>query len=104
MRADYPRFQALGAEIVAVAPHTIVEVDDYWQRQRLPFIGVADPDRRVFAAYDVQSTVWSLGQRPGLFLIDRTGAVRYAQVGAQQWDIPRNADVLRTLAGMAPEG
>ncbi len=55
------------------------------------------PSRAVFRLYEVQSRVWSLGQRPGLYIIDRDGMVRFAHVGAQQWDIPSDEWVLGRL-------
>jgi hypothetical protein len=42
----------------------------------------------------VESRAISLGQRPGLFVIDREGTVRYSHIGWQQWDIPKNSEVL----------
>jgi hypothetical protein len=38
--------------------------------------------------YDVKSAMISLGQRPGLFIVDSAGIVRYAYLGFQQWEIP----------------
>jgi hypothetical protein len=51
--------------------------------------------------YDVRWALGSLGQRPGLYVIDRDGIVRYALLGAQQWEIPSNAEVLAALAALA---
>ncbi len=39
----------------------------------------------------------SVGQRPGLFIVDRAGIVRYAYLGNQQWEIPPNREVLQQL-------
>ena len=39
----------------------------------------------------------SLGQRPGLFVIDAEGVVRYAYLGFQQWEIPSIDDTLAEL-------
>ena len=39
----------------------------------------------------------SLGQRPGLFVIDKEGVVRYAYLGWQQWEIPSVDETLREL-------
>jgi len=60
-----------------------------------------DPDRQVYRQYDVKSTFISLGQRPGLFVIDREGVVRYAYLGRQQWEIPTVDETLRQLDVLA---
>ena len=39
----------------------------------------------------------SLGQRPGLFVIDRDGVVASAYLGFQQWEIPTVDETLAEL-------
>ena len=98
LRRDYERFQEQNAEILAIAPDTLNNARDYFQKHDIPFPCLADDAHSVYDQYDVQSKWSSLGQRPGLFLIDREGIVRYAYLGTQQWEIPDNATVLRQLA------
>ena len=83
-----------------MAPDTLEHARDYFEGHRLPFTCLADPDRRVFRLYDVQSRLASLGQRPGLFLIDKEGVVRFAYLGWQQWEIPTNQTVLARLQAL----
>ncbi len=61
-----------------MAPDTLEHARSYFERNRLPFPCLADPERRVFRLYDVQSRLVSLGQRPALFVIDPDGVVRWA--------------------------
>ena len=100
MRDDYQRFQNAEAEVVAVAPDTIENARSFFERHRLPFPCLADPDRRVFRMYDVQSRLVSLGQRPALFVIDKEGIVQYAHLGSQQWEIPTDETVLAQLEAL----
>ena len=51
----------------------------------------------VYQLFDVQSKIISLGQRPGLFIIDKDGIVRFTFIGMQQWEIPPNSQVLEIL-------
>jgi peroxiredoxin Q/BCP len=101
LRDDIERFRELGAQVVAVAPDTVDGVARYLARNPLPYPVVADPDHRVFDAYDVQSRLASLGQRPALFVVDRDGVVRYDAVGTQQWQIPTNDEVIAVLRSLA---
>jgi hypothetical protein len=42
----------------------------------------------------------SLGQRPAVFVVDQTGAVRFDSIGTQQWQIPSNDNVLLVLSSL----
>lgn len=97
MRQDYPKFQQRGAEVVAITADALVRGHEYFRTYSLPFPLLLDPRRAVYRQYGVHWRVLSLGQRPGLFIVDKQGIVRYAHVGKQQWNIPRNADVLKVL-------
>ena len=101
MRADINRFAEAGASVVAIAPEgsdavaRFVGKDDDW-----PFPILADDDHAVFDNYDVASKLMSLGQRPAVFVIDRSGVVRFDSVGTQQWQIPTNDAVLAVLSDL----
>lgn len=97
MRDEFDAFQTRGAQVVCVAPHGVDDAREIKERDTLPFTVLADEDRAVFRAYDVASTMLSLGQRPAVFVVDAQGDVRFAYVGSQQWDIPKNAQVLECL-------
>ncbi len=97
MRDRHDEFEKRGAQVIAVAPHAPENVAGFAEANRLPFPALADPDRKVFRQYDVKSALVSLGQRPGLFIIDAEGVVRYAYLGWQQWEIPSIDETLREL-------
>jgi peroxiredoxin Q/BCP len=97
LRDRYSGFTERGAEVIAIAPDTVENASGYFEREKLPFPCLADPDRAVFRMYDVKSAMISLGQRPGLFIVDKAGVVRYAHLGFQQWEIPTIDDTLAEL-------
>ena len=97
MRDRYAEFEERGAYILAIAPDTPENARRYAQDNDIPFPCLPDPDRQVFRQYDVKSAMISLGQRPGLFLIDKDGIVRYAHLGWQQWEIPSVDETLEQL-------
>ena len=101
MRDRYGEFEQRGAQVIAIAPDTLENAQSYFQRNEMPFPCLADPDRAVFRRYDVKSAVVSLGQRPGLFVIDGEGVVRYAYLGWQQFEIPSVDETLRQLDVLA---
>lgn len=97
MRDRYSEFQQRNAEVVAIAPDTLEHAQAFFQQHDIPFPCLADPDRSVFRLYDVKSALVSLGQRPGLFVIDRDGVVQYAHLGFQQWEIPSIDETLAAI-------
>lgn len=97
MRDRIGEFEQRGAQVIAIAPDTLEHAQSYFQQNDIPFPCLADPDRRVFRQYDVKSAMVSLGQRPGLFIIDKDGVVAFAYLGFQQWEIPTIDDTLAEL-------
>jgi len=97
LRQDYEAFRSREAEIVVIAPDTLGNAREYFQKHALPFPGLVDDTHAIYDRYDVQSRLLSLGQRPALFIVDQAGTVRYAHLGTQQWEIPPNDEVLKQL-------
>jgi peroxiredoxin len=89
LREAHQQLTAGGAQIVAIAPDDIDGLKKHLATNAYPFTLLADSDGSVFDAYDVTSRMISLGQQPGLFVIDRTGKVAFDAIGNQQWDLVR---------------
>ncbi len=86
---------------MAIAPDSLDNARGYFQKNEIPFPALADPDRSVFGQYDVKSAIVSLGQRPGLFIIDGEGMVRYSYLGWQQWEIPTIDETLEQIDSLS---
>lgn len=97
MRDRIGEFAQRNATVVAIAPDVLDHARDYFEKNQLPFPCLADPGRTAFRQYDVKSALISLGQRPGLFIVDKDGIVRYAHLGWQQWEIPTVDETLAEL-------
>jgi peroxiredoxin Q/BCP len=97
LRQDYTQFTDLDAEIIAIAPDTMGNAQSFFRANQLPFPGLVDDELAVYQMFDVQSKLSSLGQRPGLFIIDKQGVIRFAYLGTQMWEIPENLEVLDQL-------
>ncbi len=100
MRDDYDRFTALGAEVLAISAEPAKRSEGYLRSHPLPYPTLVDEEHAVFDAYDVTSRLMSLGQRPGLFVIDADGVVCFEEVGAQQYNIPPDEQVLKVLESL----
>jgi peroxiredoxin len=100
LREDIERFNQAGARVVAIAPDTAEGVARFVRDNDYPFRLLPDAEHTVFDAYDVISTMMSLGQRPALFVVDRDGIVRFDSIGTQQWQIPSNDNVLAVISSL----
>jgi peroxiredoxin len=100
LRADINRFEGVGAQVVAIAPDDAEGVIRFVRDNDYPFPLLADSEHIVFDAYDVINKLASLGQRPALFVVDRSGVVRFDSIGTQQWQIPSNDNVLAVVSSL----
>jgi peroxiredoxin len=101
LRDDIQRFNEAGARVVAIAPDTAEGVARFVRDNDYPFPLLPDAEHTVFDAYDVVSTMMSLGQRPALFVVDGDGTVRFDSIGTQQWQIPSNDNVLAVISSLS---
>ncbi len=62
-----------------------------------------DDSRAVLKAYGVWHAVgldaWNIA-RPALFLIDRTGAIRYSFVADRQHEFPEHEEIMEAIESM----
>lgn len=73
-RDNYPELTAMGAEVVGISTDTFATQCEFAQRQEVSFPLLADPDRRISAAYGVLWPLLSRAQRV-TFVISETGII-----------------------------
>ena len=75
-------------------------VRTYIEETGLPFNILIDEKRDVLRAYGVWHKfgldAWNIA-RPALFLIDRSGAIRYSFIADRQEEFPSSAEIERAL-------
>jgi peroxiredoxin Q/BCP len=104
LRRDYRKFTKMETEIVCIAPEDLETVRRYWRRERLPFVGLADPEHKVADRYGQAVRLLKLGRLPLQLIIDQTGTVRYRHDANSMSDIPDNAEMLEELSLADPIG
>ncbi|MBM4426425.1 MAG: redoxin domain-containing protein [Chloroflexi bacterium] len=97
MRDHYAEFQARSAEIIAVGPNDFESFKKYWDKENIPFIGLADPDHKVARLYRQEVNIFKLGRMPLNGIVDRNGRIRYIHFGASTSDIPDNETFLSVI-------
>jgi peroxiredoxin len=97
LRQDYRQFVELAAEVVVVGPDDRRAFKTYWEKERLPFVGLPDPKASVLRLYGQEVNLFKLGRMPAQVLIDKHGVARFVHYGHSMMDIPSNEELLELL-------
>jgi peroxiredoxin len=97
LREGYESFKRRGAAVLAVGPNALPVFQEYWKKERIPFIGMPDPDHSVARTYRQEVNLFKLGRMPLNCVIDANGYVRYAHYGKSMSDIPSNDELLHVI-------
>jgi peroxiredoxin len=97
LRQDYAEFTARGSALIALGPDGPNAFRRYWSENQIPFPGCPDIGSKVADRYYQEVNLFKLGRMPAIFVIDRSGQIRYAHYGDSMSDIPANEIVLNVL-------
>ncbi len=97
MRQDYQRFVEKDTEIILVGPEDPHEFQAHWSEEKLPFIGIPDPEQNIIELYGQQVKLLKFGRMPAQFIIDKQGIVRYSHYSNSMSDIPSNDEILELI-------
>jgi peroxiredoxin Q/BCP len=97
LRDEYDQFMGRGAEILAIGPNDVESFKRYWVNEKIPFIGLPDPDHSVSKMYRQEVNLFKLGRMPLNCIIDAKGYVRFAHYGSSMRDIPSNEELLHVI-------
>ena len=104
LRQEYGEFVRRGAEVVVVGPEGSAGFRSFWEREKLPFVGLPDPEHTVLKLYGQQVRLFKLGRMPAQVIVDAAGIARWAHFGHSMADIPSNAELLALLDGLGAPG
>jgi peroxiredoxin len=97
LQDDYPEFEALNAEILAVSVEE-AEVGRYVSNLlELQYPVAADLEHQVVDLYGVYNLLGDSLATPSVFVIDRDGSVRWKYVGQSSADRPTNEMILEQV-------
>lgn len=102
MRDDHEAFKALGAKILVVTRHDADKTREYWSKEKLPFLGIADPEGSVTKRFGQQWKLLSLGRMPAQLVVDCQGKLALAHYGKSMSDILPNEQILSVIKQLAP--
>ena len=97
LRDEYDQFVSRGVEIVAIGPNPPATFEQYWRNERIPFIGLPDPNHKVALLYRQEVYMFKMGRMPLNCIVDANGYIRYANFGASMRDIPANQVLFQVI-------
>jgi peroxiredoxin Q/BCP len=97
MRDHYSEFISHGAEIVTVGPDGASSFQRYWENEKIPYIGLPDPEKKVSRLYKQEVNIFKLGRMPLNCVVDINGRIRYVHFAANMTDIPDNETFLHVI-------
>jgi peroxiredoxin Q/BCP len=101
MRDGYPEFTNRGVEILAAGPNDLPSFKRYWEAEKIPYIGLADPEHKVARNYRQEVNIFKLGRMPLVCVVDANGRIRYAHHGYSMSDIPDNETLIHVIDELA---
>jgi peroxiredoxin len=97
MRNSYSEFTSRGAEILAIGTDSVSSFQEYWKKEKIPYIGLPDPERNVPQLYKQEVNIFKLGRMPLNCVVDTQGRIRYVHYGSNMSDIPDNETFLNVI-------
>ena len=102
MQADYPSFQELNAEILAISVEDSPVGQHVSDLLDLQYPVLSDADHRVTGQYGVYNLLGDSLAAPSVFIIDLEGIIRWEYVGQSTSDRPSNQTILEQLRSLPP--
>lgn len=104
MQESSERYAVHGATPLAIAGQWPRELRGYAEKNGITFPLLVDKTRAVIKAYGVYHWLsleaYNIA-RPSTFIIDKTGCIEYMYVGAHQFDLVNQAELLESLKAIA---
>jgi peroxiredoxin len=97
LRQDFSEFEKRATAVVVVGPEAASAFARYWRDNRLPFVGLPDPEHRVLKLYGQEIKLFKFGRMPAQVLVDKSGRARFVHYGHDMTDIPRTAEMLALI-------
>jgi peroxiredoxin len=97
LRDGYEQFTSRGAAILAIGPNPATVFRQYWENERIPFLGLPDPDHSVARVYRQEVNLFKLGRMPLNCVVDAKGYICFAHYGKSMADIPANEELLHVI-------
>lgn len=97
LRQDFPKFVERDTVVIAIGPDSQDDFQRFWEKNEIPFIGLADPDNEVAKKYDQEVNLLKFGRIPAQMVVDKQGILKFVHYSNSMSDIPDNQEILVKL-------
>ena len=97
LRQQYRLFTQANIEIIAIGPDTVEAFKRFWEKEKLPFIGISDPTHKIADLFGQEVKLLKLGRLPAEILIDTSGRICYVHYGTSMSDIAQSEEIFAAL-------
>lgn len=84
-------------EVLVVGPDLAAMFKMYWAKEKMPFIGLADPRHQVAERYEQEVSLWKMGRMPALMIVDKKGRIRFSHYAENMRDYPTLEEMYEVL-------
>ena len=103
LRKDYQTTRGLNAEILTVSNGQLTGAERAIDHLDLGFPALFDPEAAVIERFDVYDTLNDGYATPSVFVIDKSGDIRWEYVGRHYNDRPTNQQAIAQLEALQVE-
>jgi peroxiredoxin len=106
LRRDYQKFRNLNTEVVVIVPNGPKMIERHINRHATPYPILSDKGAKITAQYGIDARQAVIFQvfTPTIFLVDRSGVIRYAHYGTSYIQEPDNGEPLAVLSKLLSDG
>nr|WP_321514244.1 redoxin domain-containing protein [uncultured Pseudodesulfovibrio sp.] len=97
LRQEYKQLEAQDIEVIVVGPEKPSAFKAYWDKGKIPFVGLPDPSHEVLTLYGQEVKILRLGRMPAQMLINKEGVLKFVYYGNSMADIPNINQVIEAL-------
>jgi len=97
LRDRYPALQAAGVQVVVLGPDRPGALAAYFEKEHLPFLGIADPDQHVLKAFGQQYRWYTMGLLPTMVAIAPDGHIVWRHSSSSPTDLPSLDEAVAAL-------
>lgn len=98
MQAEYARFRARGAEVLAIAVQGVTQAGVVRELGKLEFPVLADEAHTVSEAFGVFNRLGDGLAAPAVFVIDAEGRITWSHIGKNANDYPAPSEILKYVS------
>ncbi|NDV20138.1 redoxin family protein [Pseudodesulfovibrio sp. JC047] len=98
LRQESSLLEGMNMVVMVIGPESHDAFKAYWEKERLPFIGLADPTHAVLQLYNQQIKFLKLGRMPAQMMVDPDGNLQFIHYGNSMADIPSLAEIETVLS------